>query len=139
MACPVKYQRLGDFPLYFTGQLKVPYLTIFIGGNHEASNYLQELYYGGWVAPNIYYLGSSGVIRVKKGEFEIKIAGISGIYNEKNFFMRKNIDKLPLDGYTKRSAYHSRELEIFKLYTVIRLNDIYYIYIKSFKKTLILS
>jgi len=32
-------------------------LTIFIGGNHEASNYLQELPYGGWVAPNIYYLG----------------------------------------------------------------------------------
>jgi len=32
-------------------------LTIFIGGNHEASNYLQELPYGGWVAHNIYYLG----------------------------------------------------------------------------------
>lgn len=34
-----------------------PVLTIFIGGNHEASNYLQELPYGGWVAPNIYYMG----------------------------------------------------------------------------------
>lgn len=32
-------------------------LTVFIGGNHEASNHLQELPYGGWVAPNIYYLG----------------------------------------------------------------------------------
>ena len=32
-------------------------LTIFVGGNHEASNHLQELPYGGWVAPNIYYLG----------------------------------------------------------------------------------
>lgn len=30
---------------------------MFIGGNHEASNHLQELPYGGWVAPNIYYLG----------------------------------------------------------------------------------
>lgn len=36
-----------------------PVLTIFIGGNHEASNYLQELPYGGWVAPNIYYMGEN--------------------------------------------------------------------------------
>lgn len=38
-------------------------MTIFIGGNHEASNYLQELPYGGWVAPNIYYLGRAGVVK----------------------------------------------------------------------------
>ena len=29
-------------------------------GNHEASNLLQSLYYGGWVAPNIYFLGFAG-------------------------------------------------------------------------------
>ena len=44
-------------PRYYSGEKKAPILTIFIGGNHEASNYLQELPYGGWVAPNIYYLG----------------------------------------------------------------------------------
>ncbi len=37
-----------------------PVLTIFVGGNHEASNYLQELPFGGWVAPNIYYMGYAG-------------------------------------------------------------------------------
>ena len=37
-----------------------PVLTVFIGGNHEASNYLQELPYGGWAAPNIYYMGEYG-------------------------------------------------------------------------------
>ena len=42
---------------YYNGEKKAPILTIFIGGNHEASNYLQELTYGGWVAPNIYFLG----------------------------------------------------------------------------------
>jgi len=42
---------------YYSGEKTAPVLTIFIGGNHEASNYLQELPYGGWVAPNIYYLG----------------------------------------------------------------------------------
>lgn len=47
---------------YYSGEKKAPVLTIFIGGNHEASNYLQELPYGGWVAPNIYYLGRAGVV-----------------------------------------------------------------------------
>lgn len=42
---------------YYSGEKKAPILTVFIGGNHEASNHLQELPYGGWVAPNIYYLG----------------------------------------------------------------------------------
>ena len=42
---------------YYSGEKKAPILTIFIGGNHEASNYLQELPYGGWVAKNIYYMG----------------------------------------------------------------------------------
>lgn len=42
---------------YYSGEKKAPILTVFIGGNHEASNHMQELPYGGWVAPNIYYLG----------------------------------------------------------------------------------
>lgn len=48
---------------YYSGVKQAPILTIFIGGNHEASNYLQELPYGGWVAPNIYYLGRAGVVK----------------------------------------------------------------------------
>ena len=50
---PPKYKKMGDFHAYFSGQKVAPILTIVIGGNHEASNYLQELHYGGWVAPNI--------------------------------------------------------------------------------------
>ena len=42
---------------YYSGEKKAPILTIVIGGNHEASNYMQELPYGGWLAPDIYYLG----------------------------------------------------------------------------------
>lgn len=34
----------------------------------------QELYYGGWVAPNIYYTGHSGVINFAG----LRIAGLSG-------------------------------------------------------------
>ena len=41
---PQKYKRIGDFHAYYSGQKVAPILTIMIGGNHEASNYLQELH-----------------------------------------------------------------------------------------------
>ncbi|CAN0556655.1 unnamed protein product, partial [Ectocarpus sp. 8 AP-2014] len=34
----------GTFHKYYSGELVAPVLTIFIGGNHEASSYLQVLY-----------------------------------------------------------------------------------------------
>ena len=64
MACPAKYRSMQTFYKYYSGEKVAPVLTIFIGGNHEASNHLWELYYGGWVAPNIYYLGCAGVVSV---------------------------------------------------------------------------
>ena len=41
MACPDKYKSIQDFWEYYCGKKTAPYLTLFIGGNHEASNYLQ--------------------------------------------------------------------------------------------------
>ena len=33
------------FPLqYYSGEAVAPILTVFIGGNHEASNHMRELY-----------------------------------------------------------------------------------------------
>lgn len=58
MAVPQKFMKLNTFYKYYSGEEVAPVLTIFIGGNHEASGFLQELPYGGWVAPNIYYLGN---------------------------------------------------------------------------------
>ena len=52
-----------------------------VGGNHEASNYLWELYYGGWVAPNIYYLGHAGVVHFGG----LRIGGLSGIFMQHNW------------------------------------------------------
>jgi len=81
MSVPPKYRSMGDFHHYYTGTLKAPFLTIFIGGNHEASTYLWENYYGGFVAPNIYFLGYSGIVDWNG----LWIGGISGIYKGYDF------------------------------------------------------
>lgn len=38
-------------------------------------------YYGGWAAPNMYFLGYAGVIKFG----DIRIGGLSGIYNERHY------------------------------------------------------
>ncbi|CAI5440011.1 unnamed protein product [Caenorhabditis angaria] len=58
-----KHRHLMTFYKYYSGELVAPYLTLFIGGNHEASGFLTELPNGGWVAPNIYYMGFANVVR----------------------------------------------------------------------------
>ncbi|KAF7594444.1 lariat debranching enzyme [Aspergillus hancockii] len=110
MSVPQKYKELGDFHEYYSGRRKAPYLTIFIGGNHEAGNHLFELYYGGWVAPNIYYLGAANVIRCGP----LRIGGISGIW--KGYDYRKShFERLPYNRDDIQSIYHVRELDIRKL------------------------
>lgn len=81
-----------------------PILTVFVGGNHEAANHLRELYvalsmavtvinphvhhshhsryYGGWAAPNIFFLGYSGVLNYGG----LRIGGFSGIFKRYDFF-----------------------------------------------------
>ena len=74
LACPAKYRSMCDFHKYYSGRTTAPIPTVFIGGNHEASNLMQELYYGGFVAPNIYYMGAAGVVQFGG----LRIGGISG-------------------------------------------------------------
>ena len=52
-----------------------------VGGNHEAANHLWELYYGGWAAPDIFFLGYAGVVRYGG----VRIGGLSGIYKEPHY------------------------------------------------------
>lgn len=104
---------------YYSGEKVAPVLTIFIGGNHEASNYLQELPYGGWVAPNIYYLGYAGVVRYKG----VRIGGISGIYKGFDYF-KGHFEKPPYDPNMMRSVYHYRQQETFRLQQLLEPIDI---------------
>src|SRR5690606_32734417 len=111
MSVPPKYRKLGDFHRYYSGELKAPIPTLFIGGNHEASNYLWELYYGGWVAPDIYYLGAGGVINFGG----IKIAGLSGIYKPDDYTAGR-YERVPYTHSDMRSTYHVRAYDVFKLF-----------------------
>ncbi|KAI0031638.1 lariat debranching enzyme, C-terminal domain-containing protein [Vararia minispora EC-137] len=112
MAVPDKYKALGDFhrPVYYTGELTAPVPTIVIGGNHEASNYLWELYHGGWLAPNIYFLGHAGCVQVNG----VRIAGASGIFKSHDYVMGRS-ERVPYNRGSMRSIYHTREFDIRRL------------------------
>jgi lariat debranching enzyme len=110
---PAKYREMHDFHEYYSGARKAPYLTVFVGGNHEAANYLFELYYGGWVAPNIYYMGAANVLKLGP----LRIAGMSGIW--KGFdYKKQHFERLPYNEGDVKSIYHVRELDVRKLLQV---------------------
>ena len=70
---------------------------------------MRDLYYGGWVAENIYYLGSSGIVNVRKGGETIRVGGISGI--DKYYdYLKGYCEKWPYvnDSDGLRSIYHIR-------------------------------
>ena len=95
-------------------------MTIFIGGNHEASNILQSLYYGGWVARNIFFLGFGGVVWFGG----VRIAGLSGIYNDRHYHMG-HYETPPYTPDSVRSVYHLRELEVFRIAHISSTVDIF--------------
>ncbi|CAI5781369.1 lariat debranching enzyme [Podarcis lilfordi] len=120
MAVPAKYRCLGGFARYYSGEKKAPVLTIFIGGNHEASNHLQELPYGGWVAPNIYYLGYAGVVKYRG----VRIGGLSGIFKSHDY-KKGHFEYPPYNQQTIRSVYHVRNIEVFKLKQLKQPMDVF--------------
>ena len=119
VAMPAKYREMCDFHEYYSGAREAPYLTVFVGGNHEASNYLFELYYGGWVAKNIYYMGAASVVRLGP----LRIAGLSGIWKSYNF-RKPHYERLPYNESDMKSIYHVREIDVRKLQQVRTQVDI---------------
>ncbi|KAK2058381.1 DBR1-domain-containing protein [Colletotrichum caudatum] len=119
MSVPAKYRELGDFWEYYAGRRTAPYLTVFAGGNHEAASHMSELFYGGWAAPNIYYLGAANVLRLGP----LRIAGMSGIW--KGFDYRKaHHERLPMGPDEIKSFYHVREVDVRKLLLVREQVDV---------------
>ncbi|KXZ49477.1 hypothetical protein GPECTOR_21g703 [Gonium pectorale] len=120
MACPPKYRSMQTFYKYYSGERVAPFPTIFIGGNHEAANHLWELYYGGWAAPNIYFLGFAGAVKFGG----LRIAGLSGIYKQHDY-LRGHHEGLPYTESTMRSIYHVRDFEVFRLLQLQQPVDIF--------------
>ncbi|KAG4185710.1 hypothetical protein ERO13_A09G249600v2 [Gossypium hirsutum] len=122
-----KYREMKSFWKYYSGQEVAPVPTIFIGGNHEVSNYLWELYYGGWAAPNIYFLGYAVVVKFGN----ICIGGLFGIYNAlfriynaRNYCLGHH-ERPPYNDNTIRSVYHVRVYDVHKLMHLEELIDIF--------------
>jgi len=119
LACPPVYRHMKDFHKYWSGE-KIPRcLTLFIGGNHEAPGHLREMYFGGYAAKDIFYLGSSGVFKVGG----LRIAAISGIFKYHDYD-KPIFEAPPYTENTKRSAYHVRRFDIEKLKLISEPVDI---------------
>lgn len=68
-------------------------------------------YYGGWAAPNIYYLGASSILNFRG----LRIGGLSGIYNARDY-LRLHHERLPYSFADVKSVYHVRAYDTFKLH-----------------------
>jgi len=79
--CPEKHMHLGDFPAYYRGKKQFPADVLFVGGNHEAYNWLEEMPAGGPVGPQCRYLGRAAVVE----RLGLRIGGLSGIYSATAF------------------------------------------------------
>lgn len=110
LAVPDKYKRMGDFQRYYAGATVAPYLTVLVGGNHEGSGYLDELALGGWVAPNMYFLGHAGAVHVAG----LTVAGLSGIYKDRDYDAGR-WERAPYTPASVRSAYHVRRFDVDRL------------------------
>ncbi|KAK5660709.1 hypothetical protein OQA88_12074 [Cercophora sp. LCS_1] len=119
MSVPAKYREMADFHEYYSGARKAPYLTVFVAGNHEASSHLWELYYGGWVAPNIYYMGAANILRLGP----LRIAGMSGIWKGRDY-RQPHHERLPFNQDDTKTFYHVREFDVRKLLQVRTQVDI---------------
>jgi lariat debranching enzyme len=124
MAVPDKYKEMGDFHKYWSLEIcgtaraaAAPYLTVFVGGNHENSDLLAQESYGGFVAPNIYYLGHSGVVIVDKC---LRVAGLSGIFKEQDYDRPYPPRPYAAENGWKKGAYHVRHIEVAKLHAYLR-------------------
>ncbi|CAN6915627.1 unnamed protein product, partial [Brassica oleracea] len=121
LSVPIKYREMKSFWKYYSGQEVAPVPTIFIGGNHEASNYLWELYYGGWAATNIYFLGYAGVVKFGN----LRIGGLSGIYKGRDYRSVGHYERPPYNQSTIKSVYHVREYDVHKLMQLEEPLDIF--------------
>lgn len=113
LSVPAKYQRMGDFQQYYLDdELKPPCMTLFISGNHESMRHLMLLPHGGYVAPDIYFMGYSNVLWYRG----VRIGGLSGIWKRWDYAkVRPGWEELEESGSwgeRKKELYHVRRTDV---------------------------
>lgn len=117
LSVPPKYQRMGDFHRYYNDdEFNPPCMTIFIGGNHESMRHLMLLPHGGFVAPNIYYMGYSNVIWYRG----TRIAGLSGIWKSWDYHRQRptwqELEDSNQWNHKVKELYHVRKNDVQPLF-----------------------
>ncbi|CCH60106.1 hypothetical protein TBLA_0C03020 [Henningerozyma blattae CBS 6284] len=126
MSVPPKFRRMGDFTHYYHDDIppvQLPFLTLVIGGNHESMRHLLQLPFGGWLCPNVYYMGYSNVIWYKG----LRIGGLSGVYyNRDTHTSRPTWQELEEKGWARhvRSLYHVRDVDTGPLFALSSSNEL---------------
>eukprot|EP00768_Dysnectes_brevis_P003460 gnl/Dysnectes_brevis/2469_a2952_1207.p1 GENE.gnl/Dysnectes_brevis/2469_a2952_1207~~gnl/Dysnectes_brevis/2469_a2952_1207.p1 ORF type:complete len:401 (-),score=88.92 gnl/Dysnectes_brevis/2469_a2952_1207:30-1232(-) len=113
---PQKYWSEGSFWKLYTQDKdhplvpKIPIITI--AGNHESTSYLAEIPFGGWVAPNVYYMGHSSLLHIVHQGRMIKLGGISGIFHY-HTYRKPRITCLPIrDTFIAKDWYRVRHPDV---------------------------
>lgn len=107
MHCPKKYRELGNFWIFYEGAEKFPVPVLFIGGNHEPWNFLDENREGGVLAPNIEFIGRVGMHEI----MGTRIAGISGVHSPKHFTAPHPEWPYPLAMRKQASYFNSDDID----------------------------
>jgi Icc-related predicted phosphoesterase len=107
MHCPKKYRKLGDFSVFYNGTKKFSVPVLFIGGNHEPWNFLDENREGGLLAFNIEFMGRVGMREI----MGIRIAGISGVFSPKHFYAQHPKRPYPISMRKQASYGNSDDID----------------------------
>jgi hypothetical protein len=73
------------------------------------------------LAPKFYFLGQAGSIFLCKGKERIRITGCSGIFNQSDFKYCTRIERYPLRGKERITAYHIKQLDMFRMELLSRI------------------
>lgn len=103
MHYPKKYRKLGDFRMFHEGAEEFPLPVLFIGGNHEPWNFLDENRDGGLLAPNIEFLGRVGMRNING----TRIVGLSGVNSPKRLNVPRIDWPYPISS-RKHATYYNR-------------------------------
>jgi len=119
MYAPHRLKQVGDFPPYGRKEKTFPTRMVFIGGNHEPYQRLQDSSHDAEIATNIHFLGRSGEVTLQG----LKIAYLTGIFDEVYFHQSPDARR-PVRGEqdfpAQRFLSCFTETEVNVLYNVTR-------------------